>query len=87
MLELTVQSEKNYERNIEEHSILLFLRPSKLTVDRESIDFVDKMLKSTLAKSIERLKVNTQQKQTSAEAETEFDVIDEENQTDDGLYA
>ena len=52
-----MQSEKSYEKNIEEHSILLFLRPSKLTVDRESIDFTDKMLKSTLAKSIERLKV------------------------------
>jgi hypothetical protein len=49
IIELTVQSEKSYEKNIEEHSILLFLRPSKVTVDRETIDFIDKMLKVTLA--------------------------------------
>ena len=38
ILELSVQSEKSYERNIEEHSILLFVRPSKVAIDRSSID-------------------------------------------------
>ena len=57
MLELTVQSEKSYEKNTEEHSILLFLKPTKVTVNRDVIDFTDKMLKSTLAASMEKLKV------------------------------
>ena len=71
-----MQSEKSYERNIEEHSILVFIRPSKLTVDRESIDFTDKMLKSTLAKSIERLRVN--RTASGHENDNEFEIIEEE---------
>ena len=73
MLELTVQSEKSYEKNIEEHSILLFIKPTKVTVNRDVIDFTDKMLKSTLAVSMEKLKV-----QQSAAARDEFQVIEEE---------
>lgn len=52
ILELTVQSEKSYERNIEEHSILLFIRPSKLTVNRETYDFASRLFKSAFAKSM-----------------------------------
>ena len=74
MVELTVQSEKSYEKNIEEHSILLFLKPTKVTVNREVIDFTDKMLKSTLAVSMEKLKVQ----QSAAAARDEFQVIEEE---------
>ena len=51
MLEVTVQSEKSYEKNTEEHSILLFVRPTKMTVNRATFDFTSKLLKSTLAKS------------------------------------
>lgn len=74
MIELTVQSEKSYEKNIEEHSILLFLKPTKVTVNRDVIDFTDKMLKSTLAVSMEKLKVQ----QSAAAARDEFQVIEEE---------
>ena len=74
MLELTVQSEKSYEKNTEEHSILLFLKPTKVTVNRDVIDFTDKMLKSTLAASMEKLKVQ----QSAAAARDEFQVIEEE---------
>lgn len=49
IIELTVNSEKSYQNNIEEHSILLFIRPTKLSVNRENIDFVDRLFKSTLA--------------------------------------
>ena len=66
---------KAYEKNIEEHSILLFFRPSKLTFDRECYDFTNQMRNSTLAKSIERLKSNTASNR--ATADNEFDVIDD----------
>ena len=69
-----MQSEKSYEKNIEEHSILLFLKPTKVTVNRDVIDFTDKMLKSTLAVSMEKLKVQ----QSAAAARDEFQVIEEE---------
>jgi len=49
ILELSISSEKSYEKDSEEHSILLFVRPSKLSVNRAEIDFFDKVLKSTLA--------------------------------------
>ena len=58
IIELKVQSEKSYERNIEEHSILLFIRPTKLTINRDTIEFMDKLLNTTLAKSIKKLKVD-----------------------------
>jgi len=49
ILELSISSEKSYEKDSEEHSILIFVRPSKLSVNRAEIDFFDQVFKSTLA--------------------------------------
>lgn len=56
----------------------MFLRPSKLSVNRDAIDFVDKVFKSTLAQSMGNLKMHT---------EDDFEIIEEEEAKETGSPA
>ena len=53
----------------------MFIRPSKLSVNRDAIDFVDRVFKSTLAQSMGNLKMHT---------EDDFEIIEEEEVKETG---